>query len=48
MPDQNDKKEQLKSAREESEHLRAENARLRAMLGILDSAAERNGAPEIV
>jgi regulator of replication initiation timing len=49
MPDQNDKKEQLKSAREESERLRAENARLRAMLGILDSAAERerNGAPEI-
>ena len=47
MPDQNDKKEQLKSAREESERLRAENARLRALLGILDSAAERNGAPEV-
>jgi superfamily II DNA or RNA helicase len=47
MPDQNDKKEQLKSAREESERLRAENARLRALLGILDSAAERNGALEV-
>ena len=47
MLDQNEKNEKLKSVREESERLRAENARLRAMLGILDSAAERNGAPEI-
>jgi hypothetical protein len=47
MPDQNDTRGQLKSARQESEHLRAENARLRAMLGILDSSAQGNGAPEI-
>ncbi len=47
MLDQNSSEEQLKSARQESERLRAENARLRAMLGIPDSAAEGNNPPEI-
>jgi len=47
MLDQNSSEEQLKSARQESERLRAENARLRAMLGTPDSAAEGNNPPEI-
>lgn len=46
MPYQNTPDEQLKSAREESERLREENARLRAMLGIPDSAAEKERPPE--
>src|SRR6267154_2717083 len=47
MLDQNSSEELLKSARQESERLRAENARLRAMLGIPDSSAEGNNLPEI-
>ena len=37
MTDQNAIAERLKSAQEECDRLRAENARLRAMLGIQDS-----------
>ncbi|MGA7221490.1 MAG: DEAD/DEAH box helicase family protein [Candidatus Acidiferrales bacterium] len=43
----NSSEEQLKSARNETERLRAENAHLRAMLGIPDSAVERGSPPEV-
>jgi hypothetical protein len=47
MLDKNSSEEQLKSARKETERLRAENAHLRAMLGIPDSAVERDSPPEV-
>jgi hypothetical protein len=47
MLDKNSSEEQLKSARKETERLRAENAHLRAMLGIPDSAVERGSPPEV-
>ena len=47
MLDKNSSEEQLKSARKETERLRAENARLRAMLGIPDSAVERGSPLEV-
>lgn len=47
MLDKNSSEEQLKSSRKETERLRAENARLRAMLGIPDSAVERGSPPEV-
>lgn len=47
MLDKNHSEKQLKSARKETERLRAENARLRAMLGIPDSAVERGSPPEV-
>ena len=46
MLDKNRSKEQLKSARKETDRLRAENAHLRAILGIPDSEVERNSPPE--
>lgn len=47
MLDKDSSEEQLKSARKETERLRAENAHLRAMLGIPDSAVERASPPEV-
>jgi superfamily II DNA or RNA helicase len=47
MLDKNSSEEQLKSSRKETERLRAENARLRAMLGIPESAVERGSPPEV-
>jgi hypothetical protein len=47
MLNKNSSEEQLKSARKETERLRAENAHLRAMLGIPDSAVERGSQPEV-
>ena len=51
MTDQNTLAEHLKSAQEERDRLRAENARLRAMLGIQDSVSKEpspNSIPIIV
>ena len=47
MLDKNSPEDQLKSARKETDRLREENARLRAMLGIPDSAVERGSPPEV-
>lgn len=47
MLDKNSSEEQLKSSRKETVRLRAENARLRAMLGIPDSVVERGSPPEV-
>ena len=47
MLDKNSPEEQLKSARKETERLRAENARLRAMLWIPDLAVEKGSPPEV-
>src|SRR6266704_8815 len=47
MTDQNAVAERLKSAQEECDRLRAENARLRAMLGIQDSVSKEPGPTAI-
>src|SRR6266853_1750552 len=47
MTDQNAVAERLKSAQEECDRLRAENARLRAMLGIKDSGSKEPGPTAI-
>ena len=46
MTDHNHVAELLKSAQGECEHLRRENARLRAMLGVENSATEEKASPE--
>jgi hypothetical protein len=47
MTDQNAVAERLKSAQEECDRLRAENARLRALLGIQDSVSQEPGPTAI-
>src|SRR6266702_8848993 len=47
MTDQNAVAERLKAAQEECDRLRAENARLRAMLGIKDSVSKEPGPTAI-
>ena len=47
MTDQNNVSERLKSAQEECDRLRAENTRLRAMLGIRDSVSKETSPNSI-
>jgi hypothetical protein len=47
MTSQNNLEERLRSTEEECERLRAENAGLRAMLGIQNSTSRKDADPDI-